>query len=102
MENQNQQLLALVKDVSWPQYAMLKVHSATVEGGLEVTRVLAYNYTLVDSKEYGELHDFYQKVATADQQQIVLTRAPAAKAAAAVAVRTAAAAATPSVLLRIL
>jgi hypothetical protein len=31
------------------------------------------------SKDYGDLHDFYQKVATADQQQLVLTRAQVAK-----------------------
>jgi hypothetical protein len=33
-----------------------------------------YNYTILDPKEYGSLHDFYQKVAAADQQQITLAR----------------------------
>ncbi len=36
---------------------------------------MAYNFTLLDPKYYSDLHDFYQKVATADQQQLVLTRA---------------------------
>ena len=36
---------------------------------------MAYNFTLLEPKEYADLHDFYQKVATADQQQFVLTRA---------------------------
>jgi hypothetical protein len=68
-----------VSDVSWPQNAMFKVQSATTQGDLKVTRVLAYNYTLIDPKDYGSLHDFYQKVATADQQPIVLTRAGVVK-----------------------
>ena len=42
---------------------------------MEIARSLAYNFTLLEQKDYNELHDFYQKVATADQQQLVLTRA---------------------------
>jgi hypothetical protein len=42
-------------------------------------RLLAYNFTLLDPKEYSDLHDFYQKVAAADQQQLVLVRAPQAR-----------------------
>jgi hypothetical protein len=37
------------------------------------TRVLARGFTLLDSKDYGSLHDFYQKVVSADQQQIPLS-----------------------------
>jgi hypothetical protein len=33
---------------------------------------------LADAKDYPDLHDVYQKAATADQQQIVLSRAAAA------------------------
>jgi hypothetical protein len=46
---------------------------------VEVVRTLIYDFTLLGPKDYPELHDFYQKVATADQQQIVLSRAVAAK-----------------------
>ena len=42
------------------------------------TRVLARSFTMLDAKDYGSLRDFYQKVVTADQQQIVLS--PAAQA----------------------
>jgi hypothetical protein len=42
------------------------------------TRVLARGFTMLDSKSYGALRDFYQKVVAADQQQLVLT--PAAQA----------------------
>jgi hypothetical protein len=67
--------------IPWGSNAQLKVVSKAENGTLEVGRSFAYNYTLVDAKEYGNLHDFYQKVATADQQQIVLARSAAAKAA---------------------
>jgi hypothetical protein len=44
-----------------------------------VVRTLVYNFALLEPKEYSDLHSFYQKVATADQQPLVLTRSQAAK-----------------------
>jgi hypothetical protein len=64
-------------NVSWPNHALLKVNSSTQENMVTVERTMAYNYTILDPKEYSDLRDFYQKVATADQQQLVLTRAAA-------------------------
>lgn len=64
-------------DVSWAGHAMMRAKTATTANGVQVGRVMAYNFTVLDPKDYGELHDFYQKVATADQQQLVLTRAAA-------------------------
>jgi hypothetical protein len=61
--------------IPWASTAQLRVASKAEHGTIEIARSFAYNFTLVDAKEYGNLHDFYQKVATADQQQIVLTRA---------------------------
>ncbi len=66
-------------NATWPNHAMLKIGSAAKENSVTVQRALAYNFTLLDAKDYPDLHDFYQKVATADQQQLVLTRTPAAK-----------------------
>ena len=66
-------------NVPWPNYATLQIASGAATGGFEVVRTLAYNFTLLDPKEYGSLHDFYQKVATADEQPLVLTRATVAK-----------------------
>jgi hypothetical protein len=63
----------------WPDHALLKISSKTKDGSVSVARSMAYNFTLLDPKEYTDLHDFYQKVATADQQQLVLIRAPQAK-----------------------
>jgi hypothetical protein len=62
--------------LSWPGHALMKVSSSATGTTVDIHRVVAYNYTLLDPKEYGSLHDFYQKVASADQQQLVLTRAP--------------------------
>ena len=56
-----------------------KFGSSAKDSSVTVARTLVYNFTLLDPKDYPDLHDFYQKVATADQQQLVLTRAPAAK-----------------------
>ena len=66
-------------DVAWPEHAMLKIVSDAKNDTVEIARTLAYNYTILDAPEYAKLHDFYQKVATADQQQLVLTRTPVAK-----------------------
>ena len=64
---------------AWPDHALFKIHSSATGTSVEVVRVLAYNFTLLDPAEYPKLHDFYQKVATADQQPLVLTHAPAAR-----------------------
>jgi len=63
---------------AWPSHAMLKISSKTDGDTVNVTRALAYNFVLLDPRNYSDLHDFYQKVAAADQQQIVLTRTPVA------------------------
>lgn len=57
--------------------AQLRVVSKADGDKVEVGRSLAYNFTLLEPSNYGDLHDFYQKVATADQAQIVLTKAAA-------------------------
>jgi hypothetical protein len=61
--------------VPWGSSAQLRVASKSDKGTVEIARSLAYNFTLVEQKDYTQLHDFYQKVATADQQQLVLARA---------------------------
>ncbi|MGA7856719.1 MAG: DUF3857 and transglutaminase domain-containing protein [Terracidiphilus sp.] len=65
--------------ISWPSNATMVIKIKPRDGAVEVVRIMAYNFTLIDSKYYSDLHDFFQKVATADQQQLVLTRVPAAK-----------------------
>jgi transglutaminase-like putative cysteine protease len=66
-------------DVTWPNHAMLRIASIVKDNSVEVQRSFARNFLLLDPKEYNDLHDFYLKVAAADQQQLVLTRTPVAK-----------------------
>lgn len=61
--------------LQWPDHAILKIASSSHGDTATVARALVYNYTTLGPEEYAGLHDFYQKIATADQQQIVLTRA---------------------------
>jgi hypothetical protein len=70
----------LSADTNWPQYAVLRIKSTIDGSSVSVNRTFAYNYTLLPAKDYNDLHDYFLKVAAADQQQIVFTRAPAATA----------------------
>jgi Domain of Unknown Function with PDB structure (DUF3857)/Transglutaminase-like superfamily len=63
--------------IAWPAHAKLVITTTADPGTVHVVRDLVYNYTILDPKEYGSLHDFYQKVAAADQQQITLTKSAA-------------------------
>lgn len=65
--------------LTWPDHAMLTIKAQTEGSAVTVTRLMAYNYTLLEAKEYADLRGFYQKVATADQEQLVLTRTAVAK-----------------------
>jgi polyhydroxyalkanoate synthesis regulator phasin len=62
-------------DVTWTGSALLRIASTANENTLEVKRAFARNFTLLAPEDYNNLHDFYLKLAAADQQQIVLLRA---------------------------
>jgi hypothetical protein len=61
-------------DVTWPNHAILRIASAANGSTVRIQRAFVRNFTLLDSKDYNDLHDFYLKLAAADQQQLVLTR----------------------------
>lgn len=61
-------------ELSWPNHALMRAGSKIEGNQLVVARVLLYNYTMLKAEEYADLHDFYQKVAKADSEQIVLDR----------------------------
>jgi hypothetical protein len=65
--------------ISWPQHAILSNKSIAAPGQITIVRSLARAFTIAKPDEYQELRGFYQKVAAADQQQLVLTRAPESK-----------------------
>jgi hypothetical protein len=76
----NVESLPPATSLDWPNRALLRIKTASDGKTVTITRAFAYNYTVLDPKEYTDLHGFYQKVATADQQQLVLTRGSASAA----------------------
>jgi len=64
--------------IPWKGHAAYASKSVSTPGQVVVTRSLARAFTLAKPLEYQDLRGFYQKVAAADQQQLVLTAAPPA------------------------
>jgi len=63
------------KKLAWEANAVYQLRSKVTPTSITSARVLARGFTMLDAKDYSDLRDFYQKVAAADQQQIVLTAA---------------------------
>jgi len=59
----------------WEENAVYQLKSKAEAGSITSARVLARGFTMLEAKDYEALRGFYQKVAAADQQQIVLTAA---------------------------
>jgi hypothetical protein len=68
-----------IPDLLWPNHALLRMNSIAKDGAVEVQRAFARNFTLLGPTDYNDLHDFYLKVAAADQQPLVLTRTSVVK-----------------------
>jgi hypothetical protein len=62
----------------WTGHAVYVAKTVSAPGKVVVARTLARGFTEAKPEEYQDLRGFYQKVAAADQQQLVLTAAPAA------------------------
>jgi hypothetical protein len=65
--------------IPWEGHAVLVIKSQADAAQVTITRTLARSFTFASTDDYQKLRDFYQKVAAADQQQLVLTAAAAAK-----------------------
>lgn len=65
-------------NIPWPSHALLVTKSATQPGEITIAQTLSVAFTFLKADEYQDLRDFYQKVAAADQEQLVLHLAPAA------------------------
>ncbi|MGA3160794.1 MAG: DUF3857 domain-containing protein [Terracidiphilus sp.] len=65
-------------DVAWPGRATLKISFQATADSVQVSSTMATNFTVLDPGEYNDLRGFYQKVAAADQAQLVLTKSPVA------------------------
>ena len=65
-------------NIPWTGHAAYLTKTTSTPGTVVVARTLARAFTEAKPEEYQDLRGFYQKVATADQQQLVLAAAPAA------------------------
>jgi hypothetical protein len=61
--------------IPWTAHAVFSLKSSVDKNRVEVTRNLTRAFTMIPPKDYSALRDFYQKVSTADQQQLVLVAA---------------------------
>ena len=59
----------------WEGHAALAVKSIPGAGTIDIRHTFARGFVLLDPTEYPALRDYYQKVATSDQQQLVLVKA---------------------------
>jgi hypothetical protein len=64
--------------ITWPDHTVLVNKTIPAAGQITIARMLARSFTEAKPEEYQDLRGFYQKVAAADQQQLVLTTAPVA------------------------
>jgi hypothetical protein len=64
---------------AWTGYAALAVVTRSDPGQIAIARELVRGFTLVKPAQYQDLRGFYQKIAAADQQQLVLDAPSAAK-----------------------
>jgi hypothetical protein len=67
------------QQIPWGGHAVFVTKSKTDAGQITIVRQLSRAFTFAKPEEYKDLREFYEKVAAADQQQLVLTTATAAK-----------------------
>ena len=67
-------------NIPWSGHALLVAKSVTQPGQITIGQTLSVAFTMAKPEEYQDLRGFYQKVAAADQAQLVLTASPAAAA----------------------
>jgi uncharacterized protein DUF3857/transglutaminase superfamily protein len=60
-------------NISWPSHAVFIVKSKAEPGQITIANSLARAFTEAKPEEYQDLRGFYQKVAAADQEELVLT-----------------------------
>ncbi|HXR40356.1 MAG TPA: DUF3857 domain-containing protein [Terracidiphilus sp.] len=65
--------------IQWQDHALLVIKTVPAPGQFTVARALTRAFTFAKPEEYQDLRGFYQKVAAADQQQLVLTATPTGK-----------------------
>ena len=61
-------------NISWMGHALLDTNSIKKPGAIEVGQSLSIAFTLLKPEEYQDLRGFFQQVAAADQEQVILTK----------------------------
>lgn len=62
--------------ISWEGHAIFATKTASAPGQITIARILARGFSSAKAEEYQDLRGFYQKIAAADQAQLVLTKTP--------------------------
>jgi hypothetical protein len=65
--------------VLWQGHAVFATKTAAAPNQITIARIFARGFSSVKPEEYQDLRGFYQKVAAADQAQLVLTKTPPAQ-----------------------
>jgi len=65
-------------NISWQNHAIFTSQSVAAPGQITIVRSLTRAFTFAKPEEYNDLRAFYQKIAAADQAQLVLTKTPPA------------------------
>jgi len=65
--------------VPWQGHAVFATKTAAAPNQITIARIFARGFSSVKPEEYQDLRGFYQKVAAADQAQLVLTKTPPAQ-----------------------
>jgi hypothetical protein len=68
-----------IAGAGWGGHALMFANFKTTADSVSATRSFIYIFTVLDPSEYSALHEFFLKVAAADQTQLVLTRVSSAK-----------------------
>jgi len=64
---------------TWPTHAIFVIKTSPAASQFTIARQLSRGFATAKPEEYQDLRGFYQKVAAADQQQLVLVASPPAK-----------------------
>jgi len=65
------------QQIPWTGHAAFATKTIPGSGQITIARQFIRAFTFVKAADYQDLHDFYQKVAASDQQQLVLARSTA-------------------------
>jgi hypothetical protein len=66
--------------IPWPGHAGLQLKTVEEKNDVKLNRSLVRGFSMIAASDYSALRDFYQKMATSDQEPLVLTMSATSKA----------------------